>query len=64
MKYNACLSEKIFDPVLGILFIILGFTFAALGVTILPVVGFVISIPAFWLGARFILKSPSDVCEL
>lgn len=64
MNINACISEKIFDRVLGGLFLLLAVTFVAVGFTVLPILGFVLAVPAFLAGVSFIKKSPSDVCPI
>lgn len=57
---RACRDEKIFGRLLGVFFLLLALVFIVIGVTVLPVFGFIVAIPLILLGFYYFRKSPGE----
>lgn len=64
MGINSCLPQKISKLGIGILFLIFGAGTALLGVSVLPVIGLILSIPLFLIGIYFVRAHLNQKCEI
>jgi hypothetical protein len=59
-----CLPQKLSKLAVGIIFILFGLCAVVLGFTVLPVFGFVLAVPFFWLAWYFIRVHLNRQCEI
>ena len=59
-----CLPENITKISLGIFFILMGLGAVVIGLTILPIIGLVLSLPFFYLAYYFIRAHLNRECEI
>jgi len=63
MNALTCFGEKTTSFIVGILLIVIGIVFVVAGLTVLPVIGFIIAVPAF-AGSYPLLRSAiKEACE-
>ena len=64
MKANECLPEKLSKLMIGSLLMIGALALVVIGLTLLPVVGFVLAVPVAGLGFYFIRVHLNEKCEI
>ena len=60
----SCRFEKLSNLSIGLAFLFFGFVFVVFGLTILPFVGLLLSVPAFIAGVLFIKAHQSPECAI
>lgn len=63
MKAFECFGEKLSAFIIGIILLIAGILFTILGFTVLPVIGFIIAVPAFIASIPFLKSAVQRACE-
>jgi len=64
MKSLSCYFERVSNLGAGLFLLLLGLAFVVIGITVLPVLGFIVAIPIF-LGSFYFLRAHlSDECQL
>lgn len=64
MKANECLPEKLSKLMIGSLLLIGALALVIIGVTLLPLVGFLLAVPVAALGIYFIRVHLNEKCEI
>ena len=64
MKENYCFWERVADEVFGVILLLIALFFLVMSFTVLPVLGFFIAIPAFFLAIAFMTAKRSKTCKL
>ena len=59
-----CLPQRLSKLLLGMLFILLGLGTFLIGLTVLPVIGILLSLPLFYLAYYFIRAHLNRECEI
>jgi hypothetical protein len=62
MDRNDCLDERFLDIACGVAFLLLAFFMMAMGVSFLPVIGVILSIPVLFLSWSFLSAPPPKGC--
>lgn len=64
MKALDCKLERVSNAMVGAILVFIGLIFTLLGLTVIPLVGLLIAIPAFVMGGIFVLAPRSKACAL
>ena len=64
MPWFSCWIQNISKLTIGVLFIVMGMGAVVIGVTILPVIGLIMALPAFGLAYFFIRSHLNRQCEI
>lgn len=64
MSWYNCWPQNLSKLMIGILFSIMGLGAVIIGLTVLPVIGLILSVPAFGLGFYFIRSHLNRQCEI
>lgn len=59
----ACFGEKTTSSIVGFVLLAVGIVFLILGMTILPVIGFIVAIPAFAASYPLLRSAFKEACE-
>ncbi len=63
MNSLACFGEKTTSSIVGFLLLGVGIVFFVLGMTVLPIFGFIISLPAFAASYPLLRSAFKEACE-
>lgn len=63
MNALACFGEKTTAAVAGFLLVVVGIVFLGLGLTVLPILGFIVAIPAFVASFPLLRVAFKEACE-
>ena len=64
MKALDCKLERVSNAMVGAILIFIGLIFTLLGLTVIPLIGLLIALPAFVIGGIFVLAPRSRACAL
>ncbi len=64
MKSLDCKLERVSNTMVGGILIFIGLIFSLAGLTVIPLIGFLIAIPVFVMGGIFVLAPRSKACAL
>jgi hypothetical protein len=64
MSWFSCWLQNISKLTIGIFFLVMGMGGIVIGVTVLPIIGLIMSLPAFGLGLFFIKSHLNRQCEI
>jgi hypothetical protein len=64
MNKNECRLERVSNVTIGFILMIVGLFFAGTGVTVLPVIGFLIAVPVLVLAGIFLASPRSKACSI
>lgn len=64
MNLNNCMFEKASNISVGAVLFLIGLGFAAIGITVLPVIGLIFAVPVLGLSAIFFTAQRSKECSL
>ena len=64
MKLSNCLFERPSNVSVGVILLLTGLAFAVSGITVLPIIGFVIALPILGLAGIFLAARRSKECAL
>ena len=64
MKALDCKLERVSNAMVGAILILIGLIFTLLGLTVVPLIGLLIALPAFVMGGIFVLAPRSRACAL
>lgn len=59
----SCFGEKTTSSIVGFLLLGVGIIFCGLGVTILPILGFIVAVPAFAASYPLLRSAFKEACE-
>jgi uncharacterized membrane protein YbaN (DUF454 family) len=59
----ACFGEKTTSAIVGVILVIVGIVFVGLGLTVLPIIGFIIALPAFAASYPLLRSAFKEACE-
>jgi uncharacterized membrane protein len=62
MTKDDCRYEVLSNWAVGVFLLFLGLAFLIIGVTVLPIIGFVVAVPALMTGAIFMRAHRSEEC--
>ena len=63
MKAFECFGEKLSAFIIGIVLLVIGILFLITGFTVLPIIGFVIAVPAIIASIPFLKSAVKRACE-
>ena len=58
-----CFGEKTTSAIVGFILISVGIVFSVLGVTVLPIIGFIVAVPAFAASYPLLRSAFKEACE-
>jgi hypothetical protein len=64
MIKNICVLERVSKAWIGLFFLVTAAAFALSGITVLPFIGFLLAIPAFFLSVYFFSAHLNRSCEI
>lgn len=64
MNKNECRLERVSNMTIGFFLILFGFLFVLAGITVLPILGFIIAVPALVIGGVFLASPRSKACAV
>jgi hypothetical protein len=64
MIKNICIVERISKAGIGLFFLVTAAAFVLSGITVLPFIGFLLAIPAFFLSIYFFYAHLNRSCEI
>lgn len=64
MKSNQCIPQTISKFMMGMIFLGAAIAFAVLGITLLPIIGFILAAPVLALAFYFFRVHLNDQCEI
>lgn len=64
MNFSNCLFERPSNLGVGAFFLLTGLAFALSGITVLPIIGFVLAVPILGLAGFFLAAPRSKECTL
>ena len=62
MNKKDCQLERVSNVTIGFILIGVGFLFSLLGITVLPVLGFLLALPLLIIGGIFLISPRSKAC--
>jgi hypothetical protein len=64
MNKNECRMERVSNVTVGFVLLFVGLLFAITGITVLPVIGFLIAAPVLVLAGIFLVSPRSKACSI
>jgi len=58
-----CFGEKTTSAIVGVILVIVGIVFVGLGLTVLPIIGFIVALPAFAASYPLLRSAFKEACE-